>query len=204
MKRLISTISLVAFVAVGLAAVEIKAQGESDDSSRMMPDRPFHKGMHPQGGPGFGPVPQEFERLRMKKLFELLQLDEDKQERLREIAKDFRFRMMTSIRELTAIQDTLATGLRENNLSDTEMERLVNRLEDMESERANSIATFHQQARDLLTLRQYALLLVFEQRFEKEVFERMMQRRGRGMGPRPVSPGMPPFDPDSINDEDSL
>ena len=204
MKRLIFTISLVAALAIGLTAVEIKAQAKPDDSSMMMSGQPMDQGMHRQGAPGFGPVPQEFERLRMKKLFELLQLDDDKQERLREIAKDFRFRMMTSVRELTAIQDTLATGLREKNLSDAEIERLVSRLEDMESERANSIATFDQQARDLLTLKQYALLLVFEQRFEREVFERMMQRRGRGMGPHPGPPGMEPFDPDSIEDEDSL
>ncbi len=174
------------------------AQAEPDDSTAMPPDRPFRKDGQFKDRPGFGPVPEEFERLRMKKLFELLQLDKDKQERLREIAKDFRSRMMTSMREFTATQDSLATGLREKTLSDAEIERLVSRLEGMEAERSNNIATFHSEAREILTLRQYAALLVFEQRFEREVFERMMHRRGKGMGPHPERPGMPPFDPDTL------
>jgi Spy/CpxP family protein refolding chaperone len=226
MKRLILTTFLLAGLAVGVSAVEINsgseqnapkvepgnagepveffAQAAPDDSMAMPPDRPFRRGGQFQDGPGFGPVPEEFERLRMKKLFELLQLDEDKQERLREIATDFRSRMMTSMREFTATQDTLATGLREKTLSDAEIERLVGRLENMEAERSVNIATFHSEAREILSLRQYAALLVFEQRFERQVFERMMQRRGKGMGPHQGPPPMPPFDPNSEIEEDSF
>ncbi len=148
------------------------------------------------------PDPEKFERLRMKKLLELLKLDGEQEAAFLDIARKYRDLRMESFRSHRATVDSLAAGLRKRELSDKDIERLIARLDELEISQAQLRRDFREEIRPLLTTDQYAKFVVFEHRFEARVLDRLneFRRGGRHRG-RPGEfppPGQPIIEEDSI------
>ncbi|UCD65106.1 MAG: hypothetical protein JSW34_06670, partial [Candidatus Zixiibacteriota bacterium] len=124
-----------------------------------------------------GPGPGRFERLRMKKLLELLELEGKKRDTFIEIAGKYRDRRIAIAREHMSTVDSLGSGLRNGKLGEDDIQRLVDRLHDLEVRQNGLRSGFHKEVKPLLTLEQLGKLVVFEYRFEARVLDRMSDLR---------------------------
>lgn len=176
-------------------------QAEPDTSKPQM-DIPGRPGPFGERG-GFGPGPEKFERLRMRKLIELLGLEGEQKDAFVTIAENHRVRRMEQMRIHMATVDSLAVGIRSGSLDEKGIEGFVMRLEVMEARQMKMRKAFRDEVRPLLNTRQYGKLVVFDYRFEAKIFDRLNEFRKRRGGPAPDMPP-PPDDMDSFLDDDSF
>ncbi len=128
-------------------------------------------------------------QLRLLKLLELLDLDQDQEvpfitafHSMRRDGGD-----LDSLR--VALMEQLADGLREQTISDEEAYDLIDKIAAAKLQKRELMDAFLKQARDELSASQLGKLVVFQDRFELELLERVQTfRRG---GWREVSPGSP-------------
>ncbi|UCG60755.1 MAG: Spy/CpxP family protein refolding chaperone [Candidatus Zixiibacteriota bacterium] len=146
--------------------------------------------------------PERFERLRMRKLLELLKLNDEQKVAFMDIARKYRDLRMESFRSHRATVDSLATGLRQEKLNEQDIERLITRLDELETSQTRLRRDFREEVKPLLTPYQYAKFVVFEHRFEARVLDRLNKfRRGgrhRGGAGNPPPPGQQIVEDDSI------
>jgi hypothetical protein len=134
-------------------------------------------------------------QLRLLKLLELLDMDKDQEapfitafHAMRKEGSDLDSRHV-------ALTEQLADGLREQTISDQQTYDLIDRITTIELQKRELMVMFLSQAREILTARQLGRLVVFQDRFELELLERVQAfRRGSRRGMNPGSPG-PPDEP---------
>ncbi len=143
--------------------------------------------------PVSGPPPRKhLEQLRLLKLLEFLDLDEGADMEFIVAFRSFR----KGERELHDVRrelvDTLATGIKEDGLSDSEIYALVEQIRENDLARQTHREKFLGEIRSLLSAEQYARFVIFNEKFELELLENVRsfrERRGRhGGNPGPGKP----------------
>lgn len=142
-------------------------------------------------GPGMRPPMdsgvqrKHIEQLRMLKLLEVLDLNEDQEPKFLMAFKGLRKRM----RELDDGKQRIIEKLSEELKSNKPEARRINALVDstlaIESGKRESMEKFVETSRGILSPVQVGRLLVFTERFEYELLERVREFRGRM---RPIAP----------------
>lgn len=179
------------------------AQAEPDSLKKVQMDMPARPGPFGKRGE-FGQGPRQFERLRMRKLIQLLNLEGEQREAFLAIAEKYRDKRRDHMRAHLKTVDSLANGLRQGDLDAEGIERYVKRLDELEAGQAKMKTDFRNEVRPLLNADQYGKLVVFEYRFEAQILDRLNEFRKRHGGPPEGMPPEPPEDMDSFLDEDSI
>ncbi|MCK4573490.1 MAG: hypothetical protein KAU36_03920 [candidate division Zixibacteria bacterium] len=140
----------------------------------------------PDGGRGQGMERKRFQRLRLMKVLELLNLDD-------EIEDEFIVLYQSHHRDQRKIQGTksgvineLRRVLKKQPQDADNIEQLITRINDLDRQREQNRLTFIEQVRPILTVEQLGRLYVFEARFEIEMLGKVAEFRGWRKGqPRP-------------------
>ena len=183
----------------------VLAQAEPDTSQSQMSesDMPMRRGRFGKGGE-FGHGPGKFERLRMKKLMQLLKLEGQQKDAFVVIAEKYRDQRRDLMRSHLATVDSLASGVRSGSLDAKSIDRLIGRLEELEAGQAKTKEEFRREVRPLLSAEQYGKLVVFDYRFEPRILDRLNNFRKHRGGPPPGMPPGPPDDMDGFLESDSI
>ena len=145
-------------------------------------ERPnFRPGM--MGKPG-----ERFEKFRREKLMELLELNEDQKEQFLPMWQEWHRKLRDLRLQHKKEMNYLAHSLREQSLSEQQVDSLINQLMSLSDRRHQDRLLIIQKARDFLTPVQVGKLLVFEERFESHVMNKLRHGRGRE-GPMRNRPG---------------
>ena len=165
------------------APARIYAQAD-DTPEHGLPDSSlFDSQSH--GPDGFrGPGPQHLERLRLRKLLELLELDETQRDQFIELFRGMRAGMIENRNETKQIIDRLARGLRSGDISDEEIKGLLAELDRIDEQKFQHMRELHAEFKRILTPRQLGKFYIFRERFEPRILEHLGQRRGKGKFPR--------------------
>lgn len=180
-----------AFLLICLAAVPAIAGG---DSIGIEPPHDGPHGMWAQAGeppdqapPGGEPPDMErrrqhLEQLRMLKLLEMLDLKEDQ-----EVAFITGFRRMREqLEELEtqrhSVLDDLSQHIEANNVDNRVVESASQQLVQIAERKIEVVFNFLDRTRNTLTPEQSAKLMVFQERFDRELLERIRAFHERGMG----------------------
>ena len=135
------------------------------------------------------------EQLRLLKLLELLDLDQNQEVPFITAFHAMRQEGCDLDSRRVALTEQLADGLREQTISDKQTYDLIDKIVAAELQKRELMVAFLSQAREILSARQLGGLVVFQDRFELELLERVQAFRKlgrRGMGPgSPGSPGEP-------------
>lgn len=132
------------------------------------------------------------EQLRLLKLLELLDMDKDQEVPFITAFHAMRKEGCDLDSRRIALTEQLADVLCKQTISDEQTYDLIDRIMTIELQKRELMVAFLNQARDILSARQLGRLVVFQDRFELELLERVQafRREGRrGMGPG--SPGSP-------------
>lgn len=171
------------------------AAGDLDDQFPRLAQRPGSGG--PGGGFGRGDHPgkrKHLEQLRMLKLLEFLDLSEDQ-----EIAFLTRFKTMRSQEqeietERRAKAQELADAIESEKTSDAEIDKLVEGLRSTVRRKIEMFDSFMTDLKPMLTSRQRAKMLIFEDRFEFELLKRVNEFQKRRLDADDVPVELPSDD----------
>lgn len=188
---MIRGITISVFLLICLVAMPAMA---GDDSIGFEPPNDIPYGMWAQAGgpPDSGPLNNEppdmerrrqhLEQLRMLKLLEMLDLDEDQ-----ELAFITGFRRMREqLEELEterhSVLDDLSQHIEGNNVDDRVVESASQQLVQIAERKIEVVFNFFDRSRKTLTPEQSAKLMVFQERFDRELLERIRAFHDRGIG----------------------
>lgn len=175
-----------------LLAVPVSYAGQVDE--RPVPD----SGMMPPGMMGQGPghfgmgFGREFddeqertlENLRLLKLLEFLDLDDDQSSQFILFFSNFRKEARQLHADIKVKVEELAGILKTDKPSDSQITELVKQIDEMRLGHVRIAEEFHRKVAGILTPVQMGKMVVFENRFEKELIDTVRGFRG-GMKSRP-------------------
>ncbi|MFH2049483.1 MAG: hypothetical protein ABIJ12_08555 [bacterium] len=151
------------------------------------PDLPF-----PPDDQKFDQSRQKFlEQLRILKLLELLNLDENQDIEFMQLYRKHRNEVKENENEHNLIMAELSEGLKNESISDANIIRLTAEVEKNIDARIGLEKSFLNNSKKILSAEQFGKLVVFQERFERELLEQVRQFRnqerfgpgqGRGMG----------------------
>ena len=118
---------------------------------------------------------RRLEQLRMMKLLDLLQLDREMEDGFVERFKTHHRNMFQIMRSQKRKIDDLADGLRKENMTDTEILKMVEELNQIEENKNKTMTDFMDELQEILTAEQLGKVYVFQARFGQEVFEKMQK-----------------------------
>lgn len=162
-------------------------------------DCPMQPGMmFAQAGPSDSPgfpghdraERKHLEQLRMLKLLELLDLREDQELPFLTAFHAMRRQQQQLDRQRRDLLDSLADAIKDTSMTDTEIERSIDRLQQLHRQHNDAMNKFIEEARSILTSGQMARLVIFHERFEYELLKKLRGFRDRmGRGGPPQGPG---------------
>lgn len=141
---------------------------------------------------GMGPGPERnkhtknLENLRMLKLLELLELDDDQSAKFINMFVSFRKKIRQINMELQSEVEGLVELLKTDEPSDEEITAKLTEIDGLKMKREAEKKKFHDDVREILTAVQLGRMVVFEERFERELIESMRgfrERRRPQIGP---------------------
>jgi Spy/CpxP family protein refolding chaperone len=144
-----------------------------------------------QRGPGRnsrrGPADVEqrrkfLDQLRVLKLLEVLNLREDQEPKFLQAFSDMRRRQRQVEEERAAVIDELAQNLQERKVDSKRIDEIIAKLTLLGTERAKLVTDFVASMRQLLTPEQLGRFIVFQDRFEYELLQRVRGFRARMQG----------------------
>lgn len=191
-------ILILTIAAMMLTAISLQAQPHDDANgdSRNWPMSPFwaqaddtiepgHRqpgqfGRRGDRGPNFSvPERKHLEQFRMLKLLELLDLDSEQEmpfisafNSLRKATRELEEGRRDLFREL-------ATGIHDSTISDKEINQLYSQIERNELAMKSARGQFLDKARTTLSAYQFGKLIVFNERFELELLEKVREFHNR-------------------------
>lgn len=174
------------------------AQADSPDFDMPIPP----PGMMPPGGPRGGDG-QRFERLRMAKLAEFLELKEDQKEAVLEAFRTMRVRQRQIEKTRRTIIDELSQMLKSDHVDEKALIAKTDELTALERDRFAELDEFIKTTRAILTPVQVAKMAIFQERFEAAALRMVREgKRHPGGHGGPGRPGGPdrPMPPDSFED----
>jgi Spy/CpxP family protein refolding chaperone len=130
---------------------------------------------------------QNLENLRLLKLLETLELNQDQSDKFIAEFASFRQKMKNLAISVNAQVDSLADELSQTKPDDKEIMARVNEIEKLRGQRPLLMQELHDSVKDFLTPVQMGKLVVFEERFERELLEKVRGFR-KGM-PSPPDEG---------------
>lgn len=149
------------------------------------PGGPMGKGRL-RGQPGRGPMDgaqrKHIEQLRLLKLLEVLDLNEDQEPKFLVAFKGMRKTMRELDERKGAVVEKLSTELKGAKPDDRRINGLVDSVLEIERTKRQAMQTFVETSRGILTPVQVGRLLVFTERFEYELLERVREFRERMRG----------------------
>jgi len=164
----------------GLLVILLAISGTAFAQGHGFGDR--HGGMH---GRMWGEEHMKnLENLRLLKLLETLELNDDQSDEFIAEFASFRQKMKDLTTQINAQVDTLAEQLNQAEPDDKAILARVNEIENLRQQRPVLMSQLHDSVREFLTPVQIGKLVVFEERFERELLEKVRGFR-RGM---PSSP----------------
>ncbi len=131
------------------------------------------------------------EQLRILKLLELLNLDEDHDLEFMQLYRKHRNEVKENENEHNFKMAELSEGLKNENITDANIFRLTAEVEKNADARVVLEKSFLNESKKILSAEQFGKLVVFQERFERELLEQVRQFRnqerfnpgqGRGMG----------------------
>jgi len=141
---------------------------------------------------------KHLEQFRMLKLLELLDLDESQEVQFMKSFTSIRRELRKIDDEKKEALDRLASGLHAGDIADKEIYDLLDKIVQVEHQKRMIFDHFLEESRSFLTAQQVAKLVIFHERFEYELLEKVRQFRdrpgapdhpGRGRGPGGFSDG---------------
>lgn len=140
-----------------------------------------HRGGGPMGGRFDGG--RHLEQFRTLKLLELLDLNEKQEDTFLKEFRDLR-RDLSDIRDAkdSAVTE-LSAGLREGGISDSRINELIKQIFEYQDKQRTREAAFHKEMKEILNPQQLGRMVVFDQRFDRELLHKMeafKDRAGRG------------------------
>jgi hypothetical protein len=144
-----------------------------------------------RGGPPSSPEAEErrrrhMEQFRTLKLLELLNLNEDQEVEFLVMFRSVRRDLQDLELRKDTLLEQLAAGIREGNLSDGEIDGLIDAILKVEDDRREAYGRFLDEARGMLTAEQVGKVVIFHERFELELLKAVRgfrERHGGGLGP---------------------
>lgn len=143
-------------------------------------------------GPG-----SQFERFRMNKMIEMLELDEQHSRSIRTLFREHRQAMHALEKESRRTLEALTDQLRDRRTDDQAIDKTLAKLDSLDIQRDRLRIEFKREADKSLTTIQRAKLRVFMQRFERQMVEKVRGMREHMGGPRMRMPAPRPDDNDS-------
>ena len=141
---------------------------------------------------------KHLEQFRLLKLLELLDLDESQELQFMKSFTSIRRELRKVGDEKKEALDRLASGLHAGDMADKEIYDLLDKIVQVEHQKRMIFDHFLEESRSFLTAQQIAKLVIFHERFEYELLEKVRQFRdrpgapdhpGRGRGPGGFSDG---------------
>lgn len=169
MRRLLITSFLVVMVGALTAAVSAQPPAPDDDGHR---DFRQHK---------WGKMSTNVENLRMLKLLETLDLDEGQSEKFIPIFHSFR----KDAKDLREERNSLIDRIKELLANDAPEDQIIAELNKLKTNRMQIDTRqekFFSQCQGIMSTPQYARLIVFHERFDREMLESLREfRQHQGM-----------------------
>jgi Spy/CpxP family protein refolding chaperone len=173
-----------------MAAGYLYAMDDDDSPNAPEADSEFDDEFPP--GPG-----RQFEQFRMNKMIEMLQLDDQQQQHVRQLFREHRREMRQIEMQTRRTLEELTRLLREPRADERAIDKTLSELDTLEIQRGKLHVEFKAKADKSLTIIQRAKLRVFFERFERQMVEKVRgMRQGMG-GPHMRMPEPPPDDNDS-------
>ncbi len=207
MRRLLSTVMIVGLMLfAGSASAERMAarqqddeveQGteeklDADDSRRIDRGPDWGRRSHRFDGADEKRMRKHIEQLRMLKLLEMLDLGEDQEVEFLTVLSRFRSDMAKLDEERTVILDSLAKGLGDESLTKDRIYGYSDRIQKTMVDHGEVMMNFMNRCREILTAQQFGEMIVFQERFDKQLLERVRAFR-EGSGPQGASPQKAPL-----------
>ncbi len=142
---------------------------------------PMSDGPHGKRGHG-GPrdkMSANIENLRMMKMLEAVNPDEKQSEKFVPLVYSFRRDMKEIIEERNAQVDKIKESLK-NDTDDNEIKAELGKLRENKSRLDSRIDKFLADCEKILTTKQMARLVIFQERFEREMLESLREFRRQG------------------------
>jgi len=145
-------------------------------------------------GPGDGEadaVAETVEIYMIAKMKKALDLSREQEEKVVPLIQDLGEARRGFQRDRRLSMMKLRSLLEDPKSSDADLTKALNQIHDGERRFRDTEEKTHQQMRAVLTARQQAQFLIFLERFQSEMQQRVRRLRGRGQGPQgdPVGPG---------------
>lgn len=161
-----------------LGVVPLSAQPDSGQP----PDWPSGKRM-----PHHEKMASNLENLRLLKLLEAVELSEEQSERFIPIFHAFRTNMKELFDQRRELIDRLADQVK-SGAPDEELERSIQQLRDLKDRMDALHDSFIDDCRSILNIHQLARLVIFQERFEREILESLREFRRHGQRGRTERP----------------
>ena len=138
---------------------------------------------------------KHIEQLRVLKMLELLDLTPDQETDFLVTFNRMRTEQRLIDESRLAIIDSLAEGLKSGELSDAEIFRMADGIKETREKHHALMLSFFEDSKKILTAEQVGKMIVFHERFEFELLERLREFRQGRPGGRSDGQGAPPEDP---------
>lgn len=125
------------------------------------------KGMRGKGG--WGKHAENLDNLRMLKLLEMLDLDEEQNVEFLSLFASFRKEMKEIRTEMESEIDLLIEILKDENPKESLVKEKTDKIENLKKRFIDNFESMQIKAKEVLTTVQYAKMLVFQERFEREL-----------------------------------
>ena len=135
---------------------------------------------------------KHLEQFRLLKLLELLDLDESQEAQFMKSFTSIRRELRKVGDEKEEALNRLASGLHAGDIADKEIYDLLDEIVRIEHEKRMFFDRYLEESRSFLTAQQIAKLVIFQERFEYELLEKVRQFRDRPGAPdHPGAPDRP-------------
>lgn len=157
---------------------EVLAQSETDKESKesrrdRWKNRDRRKERPDRGWDSRNPENSRVERLRMRKIMETLQLNDDQREFFMPLFMKMRRVRREAAKEHRLVVRQLSDGLQDQTLADGDIEKMLTAVHALDDKSREDENRFIDEARKILTVQQWARLVVFQDRFEIETIGRL-------------------------------
>lgn len=156
-----------AIIATMLMAGSLLAQPDSAPPPEFRGGGPHHR---------WRQMAENIENLRLLKLLEAVDLTEEQSAKFVPLFQRFRKDFKESLDQRRELVDTLA-GLVDSNASDAELNAGIQKLIDLKAKMEKQQNDFLAESRAILTTKQLAKLVIFQERFEREILQSLREFR---------------------------
>ena len=143
---------------------------------------------------------KNLENLRLFKLLEVLELDDNQNDKFISAFSKFRNKSKAIDEEMDNEVSALAEYLRSEEIEDKVIMEKVRNIEKFKADREKVRADFYEKVKNILTAQQLGRMIVFQERFERELLETVRGFRAPDTPPNPELNRPPDLEPAPMPD----